>query len=1270
MPVLPIMAALGIYFLAMFAVAWLGDRKKLRLGLINAAGPKSTLIIYSLSLAVYCTSWTFYGAVGTAASSGWEYLPIYLGPIIIFTIGRPLVRKLVTVGKQQNTTSIADFLSARYGRSRSLATLVTLIATFGAIPYFALQLRSVTFTLESITDTFAFGLTAELFSIASMLALFAIFFGTRHLDVTQHNRGMIAAIALDSLIKLLALLAVGCLALILVSDEAHNTVQLQENPFAAPLMTDRFLTLTVLSMAAVLCLPRQFHVMIVECQDEKSIGKAGLGFVSYLIIVSLLVIPITLAGLKTPATSIENPDLFVLALPASQGNDFLTLITFIGGFAAATAMIIVGGVALSTMITNDLLVPAYMNLQRGTNRDQADISRTILTMRRVTIAVLLLSAASFAAYVPPNLNLASLGIISFAAAAQFSPALIGGLYWRHGTRMGANIGLLTGFTIWLTALLIPSLLQQPSFAGDIMPFGWDDLTNGTLLSLIANTGLYIIISKFSTLTVGEKVQASYFLKGGKLQKEISEELVPDYNLTAGDVRIILEKFLGPEQAEKSLEAYRVLTNKAFLEEDLIDADFIRFAEKQIARTLGSSSARILLTRTLTGKGLGVEDVVTLLDETSQILSFNQDLLQTTLENIPQGVSVIDRDLKLVAWNTAYLQIYDFPEGFVHADKPVQEILKFNADRGEFGRGNAQQQIEKRLSHLRAGTPHTYERQRLNGTVIKIQGKPIPGGGYVTTFTDITEYKNIESALRNSEESIRFYTDNIPFPVAYTDINEVILFSNAAYRKMFGQNAMRLRGKTLLSILSDEEYALRIPYIRQVITGQRVSFDIEKEHDGEIRTMQVTYIPQYTDEKDIVGFFGLYQDITDRRAAEQALQNTNETLEERVQLRTRELESLNEALDLARQEAIVATKSKTRFLAAASHDVLQPLNAARLFNSALINDLEAAGQNTDLARKIEQSITSADLLLKTLLNISKLDAGGVIPSKTTFSLNDLLEELVDEFRVIASEKKLFLRSVKASIAVSTDRGLLRSVLQNLISNAIRYTNEGGVLIGCRRKNDDTVQIQVCDTGAGIPESKHKDIFREFIRLQNDTHTQGVGLGLATVERICRLLNHSIDVSSKPGSGSIFSITLASAGREETTKAAAQTTTSTLSKMTVLCVDNDAQVLEAMAALLKRWGVEAKLAHNLDEVISYYPAGAEAPDVLLLDYRLDNDETGIDVMDYFSAITSQPPSAALLTGEESSFVEQKAAKYGIPVLAKPVEPAVLRAFLLRQHTLAAE
>lgn len=1268
-----IILAVFAYTALLFWIAFRGDRAERKGRISRYQG-----VIYGLSIAVYCTSWTFYGAVGTAASSGWEYIPIYLGPAVMFSLGLPVIARMVREGKAIGATSIADFLSARYGKSRRIAAMVTAIAAVGALPYIALQLQSVATTFAALSTNGAGGAVAAggVFVVAAILSAFAILFGARHVDVTAHNRGMINAIAFDSIVKLIALIAVGAFALGALGgalgDGGGSVSPAPADPFAAPLAIDRFITLTFLAMAAVLCLPRQFHVTVVECRNPSSLRVGALGFVFYLLLITIVVVPITQAGMANPAVAGGDPDLFVLALPLAADQSLLALFVFVGGFAAATGMVIVASVALSTMIANDLVAPFML---RGQTASPAGVRRAVgaafgarlLLVRRLIIVALGMGAAVFAVFAPEGGQLASLGILSFAAAAQFAPALIGGLYWRGAGKAGAYYGLAVGFALWALCLLAPSYLGEANLPAwlqwaRVLDFtGWDALTRGVAISLGANGLVFILISVLAPARSGGSVEGT----AGR------GSAAGPASVAAGELFMLVESCLGAVKAREALDMFETAYGRRYEMEAPADQALIAFAERQLSKAIGASSASILLKGAAGGGALRLEDIATLIDETAGQVNFSRELLQTTLENISHGVSVVNADLELVAWNSAYVEMYDYPPGFIAAGRPVVDLIRYNAQRGECGQGDIEDMIARRIAHLRAGKAHTYERIRPNGMVVKIQGARSPSGAYVTSFTDVTEYKRIEKALRESERAIRFYTDNVPSMIAFSDPEERILFANRAYRVQFGDPERDITGAPLNGLLSAEAYAQRKPFIDQALAGRRTVFDTELEDPaGARRFMQVTYVPQLSASGAIRGFFGIYQDVTARREAENALARTNETLEERVAERTRALSSLNLALDEARREAEAATASKTRFLAAASHDVLQPLNAARLFASALKEEtagLQAAASLTD---KIDASIASADRLLRALLNVSKFDAGGVVPEVTAFPLNALFEELENEFRLAAMQKGLQLRRVDTGLWVKSDRGLLLSALQNLVSNAVRYTDAGKVLIGARRRGE-RILIGVFDTGRGIPEDRQADIFEEFKRLPRDTAISGAGLGLATVDRIASLLEMPLALVSSPERGSAF--TLLAERADARAQPIAQTTKTgapLLKGRKVLCIDNEASVREALEALLSRWGAQVLTASSGAAAEACYAAGAEPPQFVIIDYQLDDGETGFDALDALASLWGRVPDTIMITASSSGEAEIIAAARGVPVLTKPVEPAELRAALSQMAAKAAE
>jgi len=528
---------------------------------------------------------------------------------------------------------------------------------------------------------------------------------------------------------------------------------------------------------------------------------------------------------------------------------------------------------------------------------------------------------------------------------------------------------------------------------------------------------------------------------------------------------------------------------------------------------------------------GPDNLYRLLDTAGQALQFNREILQVTLDHIGQAVSVVDIDLRLLAWNRLYLELFEFPPDFLYVGKPIEEVIRFNVTRGlgPLLEGSVEQNVRKRLDFLRHGRPYTYVREWRDGRVIQTQGARLPDGGFITTFTDITAIK----------------------------------------------------------------------------------------------------------------------------AAERELARVNESLESKVAERTRRLSELNAQLE-------EATRSKSRFLAAASHDLTQPLGASKLYLGALYEDL-AGDERQALARNALSALSSAENLLRALLDISKLDAGAMHPEITEFPIQPLFDALYNEFSVLARQKGLNLRIRGSECGTRSDRNLLRSILQNFLSNAIRYTSEGSILVVCRRAGADAIRIEVRDSGRGIPPDKLEAIFREFQQL--DHATEGVGLGLAICERMAELLGHRLQVRSREGEGSTFSVIVprvqvverpARAGDSRSFK------TRWLEGRRILCVDDDPDILEATRTVLERWGGEVCC---LDSTEAFLAAVEEQPvhDIVLMDYRLHDHTDGLDLLHHYRACHGEGFLGVLITAEQDLAVERTALEAGFQFLAKPVEPAKLRSIL---------
>jgi len=504
------------YVLVLFVIAWWGDRaaRQGRKTFHNAW-------VYSLGLGVYCTSWTFYGAVGEAAQNGWNYLPIYLGPIITVLLGGSLIYKMVSVAQQQHITSIADFLAARYGKSRRLAVLVTLVAIVGVLPYIALQLKAVTLSFDYVLEESAPGQVDTALVVAALMAIFTLLFGTRHIDTTEHQSGLMLAVSFESFIKVVAFVGLGLYCLYAIFDGPVDMwQQLSERSdvmqsFEPTLFSQSFVTSLLLSMVAILCLPRQFHAGVVENNDLRHLRTTRWLFPLYLALFAIFVLPIVIAGVITQPYLIGHADTYMLSLPMAQGSHGMLMLSFIGGIAAATGMVIVSTMALAIMLTNEVLLPMWLQSRLNEKDQLSDLSTQLRFLRRASILVLLGLAFAFHTLIDRFDGLASIGLLSFAAVAQFAPSLIGALYWRNGHKQGAFIGLALGFVVWFYCLLAPVILPvewvtvlntQGLFGlGLLRPHamfgieGLEPLTHGVFWSVSVNLAAFIYYSRRPTM---------------------------------------------------------------------------------------------------------------------------------------------------------------------------------------------------------------------------------------------------------------------------------------------------------------------------------------------------------------------------------------------------------------------------------------------------------------------------------------------------------------------------------------------------------------------------------------------------------------------------------------------------------------------------------------------------------------------------------------------------------------------------------------------------
>ncbi|HET7409591.1 MAG TPA: PAS-domain containing protein, partial [Paracoccaceae bacterium] len=756
-------------------------------------------------------------------------------------------------------------------------------------------------------------------------------------------------------------------------------------------------------------------------------------------------------------------------------------------------------------------------------REKDDWTKVILNIRRAAIFVILFAAFLYYRETTTNTRLAAIGLISFAAIAQFAPSFLGGLIWRGANGRGAVLGMTAGIIVWAYTLLFPSLappdmeiLHAGLFGIEALRpealFGTDaePLNHGVIWSLAANTLFFVLGSLSRAATPLERIQAAIFaprdaapLPGLRRFRTV---------VTVNDLKDAISRYLGVERTERSFQTFETTHGERVNGNDLASMALIRFAEQLLASSVGSSSARLILSLLFQRHDSNPRGALRLLDDATEALQQNRDLLQTALDQMEEGVTVYDRDFRLICWNRQFRALFDLPDEMGQVGVSLHHVLRFLAERGDIPEGSENETLNRMTWFGETWTMHL----RGSDRIIELRTNPMPDGGLVATYTDITS----------------------------------------------------------------------------------------------------------------------------RVAADLALKRANETLEQRVASRTAELTRVNEELAMAQMLAEEANLSKTRFLAAAGHDILQPLNAARLYCSALLEKL-GRDKTGEAIANIESSLESVESILGAVLDISRLDTGALKANETVFKLDGLMRQIETDFLPLAAEKNLDLRIVPSTVAVHTDRNLFRRLVQNLVSNAIKYTRSGRILVGAKRRGH-FIELQIWDTGIGIGEDKLNAVFREFTRLEEGAReAQGLGLGLSIVDRIARVLRLEIQLQSRRGEGTRFSVLLPIVEAEELAQMSevrpVARSNVVLEGVCVLCIDNDRRILEGMRLLLEGWGCLVQTAPGSADVLVRDGAPSRRPDVMLVDYHLDG-ETGLDAIARLRAHFGVETPAVLVTADRSNDVSE--------------------------------
>ncbi len=1117
-----------IYLFFLFAIANWGNRRQ-----------HLSKNVYGLALGVHCTSWAYFGTSTQASNFGWPLVPTYLGCILVMLFGMHLYKKVATLCHRNNVSSLSEFVGLRFNHSNSIAALIVVICIIGVIPYIALQLDAISTAVGLITERDTEQDISISFYITVTMAGFAVWYGNRTLDLTQKHKGLMLTLAVESVVKLVGLLCVGFFTVYTVFDGSFDLIEQAlakedtrdtlHQPFAYWIYASHVL----LGICAMFCLPRQFHVNFVENQNSEEIERARWLFPSYLLAMSLFVLPIALAGdivLENDALaaghsgSAPNSDHYVLMLPVYFGNEAMSIIAYVGGLAASTSMVIVATLALGNMVNTSLIMPLWLRKNRlrisSTYQLAPNLSpRALLRTRQFSIATLVMIAYIYHVKISQTAPLVDSGTIAIALLAQLFPAIFLGVYWDRIHKIGIITGLLGGLSIVASEMLYPAVIASYYFAPSPTD---EDYANAIFLSIGLNFLLSILVSKLFP-----KESNPFFLEGAA---KTNLSIKPD------DLR----KLLLPVLDKKSMSTFES-SLAVTRDNEYVGPIGVMDAQRYLASHLGLASARILLNAISENRFEDKQEMSELVEQASQTFQFRHEVLQSSISHLPQGISVVDSDLKLVAWNQSYERLMKYPPGFLATGKDIVDLFAFSAGRelitpqdsastdNNKSVKNYSAAIEERITSMKKGDDYKIMRRFKDEKVIEITGSSLPGGGYITTYTDVSEYINIQKQLEDSKNQ----------------------------------------------------------------------------------------------------------------------------LEKRVEKRTQELAK-------AKTEAEQANRSKTKFLAAAGHDLMQPLNAATLFAS-MLKDKLTDNEAKSTCKHLLSSLENADQQLGMLLDISKLESGRITPSFSTFAIRDIFESLRNDYELQARAKNIELNIVETSLQLHTDKALFMRIVQNLLSNAIRYTAEGKVLLGVRRRKENICEIFVVDTGQGIEKKHQTRIFDEFARLNRDKDDQGLGLGLTIVDRMCRLLSIDIRLNSEVGRGSAFSLLLkhhgSAASAELNREVTIKEQQSALENLKVLVLENDVGVATALKNQFEQWDSIIVIAKQLAEV-----PHDQMFDLVLADFHLDNNENGVDVTQAVAKRQTQPLISILSSADRNEDIRSKAADAGMGYLPKPLKSAALKRLIL--------
>jgi len=1129
------------YISLLFLIAYLGGKYRHKLA------AKHHTIIYALSLGVYCTSWGFLGTSAQAANNNFTYFSIYLAPILLFIFAWPFIQRIMKTSLQLKITSIADLLSARFGKSQNLAILITIVALIGTMPYIALQLKAIVYSYKILQENQDLPIWQLGLIVSIILAGFTIIFGIRTIDITERHPGVMIAIAFESLVKLIAFLLVGLFVSFYIYDSPIEIWQLSKEYTS---LTQQFelknifsmVGMLIIVMSAFLCLPRQFQVLFVEVKNQQhsKLGRWVLPF--YILVFAFFAAPLGLAGNLLYGSSLPT-DYYVLFLPAFNGQMWLSLFSFLGAVSAASSMVIVSTIALSTMLSNEIVFPLIFQFSRQQHENFSHFQSKLLLIRKLLVLLVIFLSYGLLLLSPPD-TLSSLGEVAFGAIAQIGPILVAAFFWRRATLAGVFSGISAGFIIWVLFNLLPQLgIYENTLTNKYLP----DTTTVTLFGLLINIVVMWFISLITRQSIREQMQCEFFYPA---EKQKTWQLSKHSKIDINELEFLVGRFIGHDKAKQKFIQFKQ-ENKDKSPKGFNDA-LILNAENILACVIGSASAKLVMSVAINGSDIAFNQVAKLVEDNStQQFEFSRTVLQSAIENASEGISVIDSDCNLVAWNHHYLEIFNYPQNIIYIGCPISQLIHYNLSHQSNFIKDIDQQVKKRLDFIRQGSRHSTERKLPNGKIINIEGNPIPGGGFVMIFSDITVYRQAEKVLK------------------------------------------------------------------------------EKNYDLE------TLISARTSD----------------------LEQAN-----------KELAQANQDIALAKEKAEQAHLKKSQYLKACSHDLLQPLSAARLFSSAIALSAKVSEHERQQIKQIDNALSIANDLLLDLNEIAQIESGNISPNISSISIKQLFAPIISEFSGLAPEYEINFHYQTSQLFIESDNKLLSRIIQNLLSNAFRYSHHGKVLLGVRRKGKKLL-IQIIDNGPGIPLEKQQEVFEQFTQLTTPyIGRKGLGLGLNIARSFADILGHKINLTSKIGNGCLFSIEAPLAQKQACIIKPSTQANLTLQGVGVLCIDNELEVLAGMKDLLEAWKCRIFTASSIKQSKAIFQQYEDQIDILLVDYQLE--EKFNDKNDYLDGITliqqlrqqsNYPLPAILITATTDTKVMLKAEENNIGYLRKIIKPVALRALM---------